>query len=94
MTRVISYGSSGILARARLVVAAKRICLIVLCKAKMAKNRLKIAKKIGENFDYWPRIVIFLICWSNFLLAVFGEKLMHFQENGPIHLILCINVPS
>ena len=45
MPRLISYGSDGILARARVVVAAERIFLIVLYKAKMAKNRLKIVIK-------------------------------------------------
>ena len=45
MPRVISFGLGGILARARVVVAAKRIFLIVLYKAKMAKNRPKIAIK-------------------------------------------------
>ena len=49
MTRVISYGSSGILARARVVVVAKRICLIVLYKAKMAKYKTENCHKRPKN---------------------------------------------
>ena len=48
MPRVISYGSGGILARARVVVAAERIFLIVLYKAKRAKN-CHIMPKNGLN---------------------------------------------
>ena len=45
MPRVILYGSSGILAQTSQVVATKRIFLIVLFKAKMAKIRLEMAIK-------------------------------------------------
>ena len=54
-------------------------------------------KKIGKIWRkiliFWPKICIFFNCRSDFSLAVFGEKFMHFQENGPIRLIFCINVP-
>ena len=55
------------------------------------------SKKVGKIWRkmliFWAKIGIFFICGSDFSLAVFGKKFMRFQENGPIHLFFCINVP-
>jgi hypothetical protein len=56
-------------------------------------NSKKIDKIWRKIFIFWPKIGIFLICGSDFSLAVFGEKFMRFQENGPICLIFGIYVP-
>ena len=50
-------------------------------------------QNLAKNVDFLAENRHFFICGSNFSLAVFGEKFMRFQENGPIHLIFCINVP-
>ena len=54
-------------------------------------------KKIGKIWQkmliFWPKTDLFFICGSDFSSAVFGEKFMRFQENGPIRLSFGIYVP-